>query len=126
MLGFHERRRFKRYVYSRLTLVVLVSFILLLGWSVLGIYGKERDTHDKQKELAAERDTLRERSAVLAKEIDNLQTTRGIESELRERFEVGAPGEKLVVIVDPAPTTTSSGNASRRGFFGWIKSWFSD
>ena len=124
MLGFHERRKLKRYLFSQATLAVLGILIFLLGWSVWGVYKKERDTREKQQELVAERAMLLERSRVLASEIENLQTSRGVESELRERFEVGAPGEKLVIIVDPAATNTASVSNRSSGFWGWIKSWF--
>jgi len=124
MFGFHERRKLKRLLFSQLTFAVLLFLVLMLGWSVWGVAQKERETREKQKEVALERDALLARSAELNKEIEQLRTRQGIEAELRERFEVGTPGEKLVVIVDPEIPPGEEVLPAPSGFWGWIKSWF--
>lgn len=124
MLGFHERRKFKRYFFSHLSLVVLLSLVIMLGFSVWGIAKSERETREKREMIASERDALRARSQELHDEIQKLKTHQGIEAELRERFEVGAPGEKLVVIVDPELPVGEEVRPRAEGFWGWLKSWF--
>jgi len=124
MFGFHERRKLKRYFFSYLSLGVLLVLVIMLGWSVWGIAKGERETREKREMLASERDALLVRSEELHGEIQKLKTRGGIEAELRERFEVGAPGEKLVVIVDPELPLGEEVPPRPQGFWGWLKSWF--
>lgn len=124
MLGFHERRKLKRYIYSRLSLALLLALVIMLGWSVWGIYGKAKETSIKRAALALERDELQARAGELGEEIQRLGTDRGIEAELRNRFEVGQPGEKVIVVVDPEVPPAEELPKEPKSLWEWLKEWF--
>ena len=124
MFDLHERRKLRRYLFSHLTLAVLLVLAGMLGWSVWGIAQKEQETMQKREEVGHERDALIERGEELSQEITNLRSGQGIEAELRQRFEVGAPGEKLIVIVDPEMPQEVTKPSEKKGFWGWVTSWF--
>lgn len=124
MLGFHERRKLKRYLFSHVSLLVLLVAVCSLAWSVWGMAVKERETRLKRDELLAEKAKLEERSVRLGEEIERLTTERGIEAELRSKFEVGKPGEKLILIVDPEIPLEQESHLEREGFWGWLTGWF--
>lgn len=124
MFDLHERRKIRRYIFSHVTLLVLFLLLVMLGFSMFGIAGKERETRDKRTELTRERDALSARAGELAREIESLRTPRGIEAELRQQFEVGAPGEKLIVIVDPEVLPEETPSLKPTGFWVWVKGWF--
>lgn len=124
LFDLHERRKLKRYLFSHITLAVLLILVVMLGWSVWGIAKKERETREKREELANERDVLIRRGEELGEAISGLKTAQGVEAELRQRFEVGAPGEKMIVIVDPEISSGETFTPKEKGFWGWIKGWF--
>ena len=65
---------------------------------------------------------LNDQKANLAYEMEKLQSDSGIEEKIRTKFNFVKPGERVVVIVAPAPTTTA---ATSTGFFSnlWQKIW---
>jgi len=100
LFDFHEKRRFKARLYSRLVIVTLFIIAVLLGNSVWGVYKKERETVTKRQEQAEKLERLKEREATLEASLARLSTERGIEEEIRNRFDVAKEGEELLVIVD--------------------------
>jgi cell division protein FtsB len=100
-VGIFQGRRTLRYVFnSPITLVVLIIAVALLSRSVFDIYKRNQmatinrvDTDKKLSELEAKKDRL-------ATEIEKLKTNRGVEEELRNKFQITKDGERVLVIVD--------------------------
>jgi cell division protein FtsB len=126
MFGYFEKKKFRRYFYSSLTLGVFSLVLAGLSLSAWDRYETERDTYVKREELIAERDRLAARAGELSDEIAALQTPRGVEAKLREKFEVGAPGEKLIVVVDPEVSEPPPAPPPRKSFLEWLRSWFTE
>ena len=101
MFDFYERRRIKRWLYSWPFLIVLIvaSGSLLNG--VWGVYQQERQTRINRNQRLTHLEELKIREGALKEEIDRLNTGRGIEEEIRQKFEVAKEGERVIVIVDP-------------------------
>ncbi len=100
MLEFYEKRKLKRVLYSRPVLIVLlipVAYCMMVAWHA---YLKEREAHANMLAATAELERLKEREATLDKEIERLSSERGVEEELREKYEVGKPGERMIVLID--------------------------
>ncbi len=123
MSAFDEKRRLKRFLYSWPALLFLVGMVGWLASGVWGIYAKERLTRatleSRQEELAEVEGRERE----LATSINELKTPRGVEKELREKFEVARPGEGVLVIVEGPPHERDEG-ASSFGIWGNIRHFF--
>lgn len=100
MLDFYEKRKLRNILYSKAILSILGILILLLLYSVWGVYEKERETRVKKSQRVEILDELRGRETLLQNEVDRLSTERGIEEELRSKFEVAREGEEVIVIVD--------------------------
>ncbi len=104
MLTVIERRRIKKVIYSKLTLVVLIVLLVLLARGTWGVYKKAKYAKGNESMATQELQVLRERESFLLAELGNLESGRGQEGELRKRFDVGREGEHLIVLVDsPAP-----------------------
>ena len=127
MLDFHEKRKLKNIVYSKPTAAVLFVLAILLSMSVFERYKAERETAAKRAERAAELAELESRAAVLDAHVQRLQSDRGIEEEIRDRFEVARQGEEVVVIVgaadEPEDTTTPVHTEEVPGFFSRLLFW---
>ena len=79
--------------------------------------GKAEET---RKEISA----LEKRNAELTADIASLESDSGKESEIRKRFDVAKPGEKILIIVDKKGEDVKMDNAiDKTGFFSKIWRW---
>ena len=100
MLDFHEKRKIRGLVYSRVSIGVILILAILLSFSVYERFVVEREMKEKMLEKESELEHLKGRAALLEEKVDHLQNERGIEEELRSRFDVAKDGEQVVIIVD--------------------------
>ena len=129
MREFQEKRKFKKIVYSVWLQAILGIIFLALVFSAVKVYKKSRISVQKFQEIKEERAGLEKRNAELAAEAARLESESGREGEIRTRFDVAKPGEKIIVIVDKnSEDVKINGAENKAGFFfrfwQWIKSWF--
>ena len=124
MFGFHEKRKLKQILYSRLTVVLLAVVVIFLGAQVWDVFQKERSTAEKKEQQKRELSELEERERLLQEEIERLETRVGLESEIRGKFEVGREEEGLIVVVDPLEEEIVSNDFKRRSLWQRVLSWF--
>jgi cell division protein FtsB len=125
MREFQERRRMRRFLHSRYAIAVLLVLCALLARGVWSVYQK----YERSKELAqrtqGELAELEARQKTLSQLNASLETEQGKEREIRDRFGVVKPGERMVVVVDDA-TRTDDGQSDGAGgwwqrFLGWFR-----
>lgn len=124
MLEFYEKRRLKRLLYSKWAIALLVIIILIFLNGVWNIFQKERSTDIKRDMAKEELDKLVEREQSLQSEIDRLGTERGVEEEIREKFNVARVGEEIVVIIDAPEDDRVLGEREEKNFWLKILEWF--
>lgn len=103
MFDFHEKRKLRSLLYSIPSLVLLGIIVLLLLYSVWGVFQKERETQTKKEIRSEVLEGLLGRETELQTEIDRFNTKRGIEEEIISRFDVARPGEQVLILVDVPP-----------------------
>ncbi|GMU74411.1 MAG: hypothetical protein AMXMBFR44_6080 [Candidatus Campbellbacteria bacterium] len=91
---------------SNLTILVLCIVIIILGKEVWDVYQRERLARESLSQAQVQKESLDKREQFLRSEIDLLENQEGVESELRERYGIAKPGEKVIVLVDAEATTT--------------------
>lgn len=99
VLDFHEKRKLKGYLYSKYAVVGLGALSVLLGVATYERYLAERKVAHKRVEIQEELEGLKQRASLLDAEVARLKSDRGLEEEIRDRYEVSKSGEKVVVIV---------------------------
>jgi len=102
VFDFHEKRKLKGYLYSTPMIVGLFLFSALLSTSVYARYLSEREMAGKRETLSRELDVLKMKASALEAEVAHLHSDRGIEEEIRDRYEVSKKGEQVVVILESA------------------------
>lgn len=100
MFDFHEKRKIRSWVFSKTAILVLVIAVGLLSYSVFERFTALQKISDKREQKEAELQELQQRAAALESDVTYLQQKRGVEEELRSRFDVAKEGEQVVVIVD--------------------------
>ena len=124
MLEFQEKRKIKRYLYSRVTLVILLIFIAFLLNAVWGVYKKQSLTRDNFLKISSNFNELQAREKMLTGEINKLKTEDGTEEEIREKYGLIKPGEEVIMMVDKSGSTSSDDTVSNVGFWQKVKDWF--
>lgn len=102
----------------RLAVMVLALAALYLVSGVWEVYRKALLARDQRNLAQQEVEELRLREMELRSKIEALNTERGLEKEIRERFDVAKEGERVVVIVDP----DNNWRAKKTGEASWWQS----
>ncbi|OHA21192.1 MAG: hypothetical protein A2849_01570 [Candidatus Taylorbacteria bacterium RIFCSPHIGHO2_01_FULL_51_15] len=108
MRDFQRKRKIKKALYSRGVLAVLFLLLVLIGKATFGVYVKERESKKNLIRVERELLSLQTREEKLRQEIAHLSTPEGIETQIREQFQVAKPGERMVVLVAPEKNTLES------------------
>src|SRR3989338_10692125 len=128
MREFQEKRKFKKLIYSGWLQFFLGFVFLALFFPAVKVYKKSRISADKAEEIKEEMAKLEKRNAELAAEATRLESESGEEGEIRKRFDVAKPGEKILVIVDKTSEDVKINGAENNvGFYSriwrWTKNW---
>jgi len=82
------------------------------------VFVTERETSIKRMERATVLLDLEERKEALERNIETLSTDRGVEQEIRNKFEVSKEGERVIVLVDKKDEENEP--LKKRGIFSYI------
>jgi cell division protein FtsB len=100
MFDFHEKRKIRRIVYSKPMIGAIFLCTLMLSFSVYDRYVVSKEMKMKLDERYAELEELEMRAQALESKVQYLTDERGVEEELRNRFDVAKEGEQVVILVD--------------------------
>ena len=114
-----RQQRLFRLLRQRLFILILLFGVLLLIPAVWSAWGKERESLANRREADAQLQQLNDQEKALEQDVAKLQTQRGIEDELRHRYDVGSSGEGVIYIVDQQATNTAPTD-THGGLFGWL------
>jgi len=98
-------------------LVLGFVFLIMIANGTWHVYQKQREAvyeYELQAEALA---SLEARNESLKQKLSALETDRGIEEELRERFSVAKPGEEVIILVDNKKTPVDAGGESRESIW---------
>ncbi|MBI5005349.1 MAG: septum formation initiator family protein [Candidatus Lloydbacteria bacterium] len=98
---FRKKRQLKRTLYSTGVVAILGMVVFFLGHATWDVYQKAKITGEKRQEAFDELSRLQKQEATLQDQLKRLQTERGMEEEVRTKFNVAKEGEKVVTIVSP-------------------------
>ncbi len=100
MLDFKRKRQIRNMVFSYVTVAVLGVLIFFMAMSVFERFTVEREMAERREEAEIELQALRQRAAALEAQVEYLEDERGMEAEIRDRFDVVKAGEQVVIILD--------------------------
>ena len=124
MKEFQEKRKFKKIIDSGWLQIFLGIILLAVVFSTVKVYKKSQISAVKSGEIREEMAELKKRNAELEAEIMRLGSESGQEGEIRRRFDVAKPGEKILVIVDKnSEDVKINGKENKIGFFSRVWQW---
>jgi cell division protein FtsB len=129
MREFQEKRKIRKFLYSKKMVILLLLITALLFFSTIKVYLKSKNALSKNEEAKKELTELEKGKAGLEKDVNRFQSESGMEEEIRKNLNVQKPGEKILVIVDKNAENgkIEAGNELNDFFskiWGWVKSKF--
>lgn len=103
MFDFHEKRKIRRIIYSKPVIGVLFLGAGLMSISVYNRYEVAKEMEKKLEDRRIELSELHMRAESIEAKVKYLKDERGVEEELRNRFDVAKEGEQVVILVDKKP-----------------------
>ena len=100
MREYQQKHLIRTVLYSRVTIIVLFLFIILLLRSIMELNDKRIAVKKLQAESAAERQDLEAKVRRAEDKNDAIATERGFEAYVRTTYPVVKEGEGVIVIYD--------------------------
>lgn len=119
MLDIQQKRRFRNIIYHRVTLIILFIIVVLVLHSTWRVYLKKEESVKLKETSSARLSELESRNVELDAKISKLNTTSGIEEEIRTKYSVAKDNENMVIIVREEESTTT-GLTAKRGFWSRV------
>jgi cell division protein FtsB len=113
MREFQGKRQIKRLLYSRGFSLILFVLVVLMAHSVWQIWQRSRLVAAGRDDMAAQVAALAAREAVLKSDLAALDSERGREAVIRQKFAVIKEGEGVVTVVTPPAPTSTVASTSR-------------
>ncbi len=121
MPEFNKKKSYRKFLYSPLTLILLLLILGVLLKALWGVYQKEKMSADYLAREQNELQKLTNRQKELAKSVEYMKTEKGIEAEIRSKFRVAKEGEMLAIIVDEDSSPVSKVATSSTPYGFWSK-----
>ena len=100
MKEFQQKHSIRKKVYSKPVIIVLLIVFVLSAKGVINIYKKESESRVEVERLTKHKNEIEERLAKVSISAEVLRTREGIETEIRNKFDVVKEGEQVIVVVD--------------------------
>ena len=125
MLDFQQKRKAKSFMYNRITIGILFVIMILTLRSTWSVYQKQMESQALKEISEKKFAELELRKKEINDKIQALNTTEGLEREIRSKFNVVKENENMAVILDDTSadnyngTTTKSFWQKVTDFFKW-------
>ncbi len=133
MFDFHEKRKIRSFLYSKVVIAGLFLVAMALSFPVYNRYTVAQDMKAKLETKRIELEEIKLRAQTLESKVDYLGNERGVEEELRNRFDVAKEGEQVIILLDdregektnvPENSSahgTENDTESKKSFFDFFK-----
>ena len=101
-----RQKVWKRVAFSWVTLLILLITIILITRSSYGMYIKNTQANVRTENAQYELAKIQNRANKLKENLSRIKTTKGVEEELRRKFDVSRNNEHLLLIIDREIKTT--------------------
>jgi cell division protein FtsB len=96
-----EKNKIKKRMYSKTTLLLMFIFIIILLQGVYKVYLKDQASQNELERIRNEYTDISKRYEEIKMKDSQLSDKDGIEVELRGKYDISKPNEKVIVVVEP-------------------------
>lgn len=121
----YKQEKKQALIVSGLALFLLLLLSGVFAKATFGVFLKERTARAQRERVEDKIAVLEERKIALKKDLRKLETERGVEEEIREKFRVIKDGEQLVILVDEDNEASAvKALPQRKSWFSRLFDWF--
>jgi cell division protein FtsB len=125
MQPFQERKKLRKILYSKVTLLVLFVACVLVARGAWGVHQKALIADSERNQALKAQEELQGRAIELEASLARLRSDQGVEEELRQKFTVAQPGESVVIVVDETDKTgKNTGVSGSESFWSRVVNFF--
>ena len=107
-----KRKNIKKNIFRIILLCTVLFAIFFISKATLTLYEKNSIARESRNEAEERFVELENRFNELSSDVSKLQTERGIEAEIRKKFQVSRSGEYAIVLLDPKTEAEELGESS--------------
>ncbi|MBI5078231.1 MAG: hypothetical protein HZB11_02615 [Candidatus Yonathbacteria bacterium] len=111
MIPFQERKKFRKIMYSKASLVTLFIVLIAAGRGAWGIHQKAVIAETERDIALRSLSDFTSRITELQASLARVKSNQGLESEIRQKYTVARPGEEVVIVVDDIAKKGKNGEA---------------
>lgn len=100
MSQLKSKNKIKRIIYSWPVLILLLIIVILIGKGIWTVSQSERLSSENKNYSEDQYNKLKNKSDTFLSEIEMLETEKGVEAEIRDKFRVVKAGEQLAIIIN--------------------------
>jgi len=123
MNNYQGRNNSKKFIHSKLALIVFGLFLVFFLYSVIKFSVKALDTAKNKNNAESKIEELQNQKDRLTTDINTLNTQSGVEATIREKYGLAKDGEGLIVITDPEDPNAQNDNTNT-SFWSKVKGLF--
>lgn len=126
MVNLERKKRAKKILYSKVTIVIAFIILVILLNATWNAYQKAKFTRENEEAANRELMELQERAEFLRGKTEALSTPEGIEREIRENLPVAKEGERVIILVEDKDDLNEEGSAGHTEESWWkeVFPWF--
>lgn len=125
MIPFQERKKIRKVLYSKFSLFVLFVMLVFVTRGAWSIYQKAQIALAERDIAEHSLGELQSRTSELNASLASLNSAKGQEAEVRQKYTVAKPGEEVVVVVDDnSKKSENSGVATDKSIWQRVASFF--
>lgn len=105
MTNLLRKKKYRRFLFSKVGIVIVLVLTVLVSRAAWNVYEKERMTRAKVVGAEYELEELKEREAELERDLALFATSEGIEEEIRDTYGFAKEGEEVLIILEEEENT---------------------
>jgi len=120
-MDFQEKKRLRKFFYSAPIIGALVVVLLLVTSATWEVYKKYQETKKELDIVSEQLAELQVREQYTRKEVEQLETQKGIEKEIRETYGFVKENEGVIMVVEPREIENEGqGKSANGGILGAV------
>jgi len=124
MKNFQAKKRYKKIMQSKPVLIILGICLIFFIWNIVKLTGKAIETK-KNRDIAQNKIIeLQKQKDELELKIQKLNTEKGMEENIREKFGFAKEGEGMILVVDDQNKIDNKEVENKNSFLNFLKKLF--
>ncbi len=112
-----SKKRPIKLLYTLPSIIVACMLVFVVGKATFGALQKMLDSREKRKLAEKELLYVENRFETLQEKVSYLETEKGVEEAVRDKYNVAKEGEKVFIVVDSNDNTKTQSNIEEEGIF---------